>query len=38
MLILLGATNNINISINGPFEVKNGKNEVLGTRVEIIIY
>ncbi|HOZ87239.1 MAG TPA: hypothetical protein PL029_05745, partial [Bacteroidia bacterium] len=35
---LLGATNNINISINGPFEVKNGKNEVLGTRVEIIIY
>ncbi len=35
---LLGATNNINISINGPFEVKNGKNEVLGTRVELIIH
>jgi sensor histidine kinase YesM len=35
---LLGAMNNINISINGPFEVKNGENEVLGTRVELIIH
>lgn len=35
---LLGAMNNINISINGPFELKNAKNEVLGTRVELIIH
>jgi ligand-binding sensor domain-containing protein len=35
---LLGATNNINISINGPYEVKNSKNEVLGTRVELVIH
>lgn len=34
---LLGATNNIHISINGPFEVKDGENRVLGTRVELII-
>ena len=34
---LLGAMNNINISINGPFEVKSAENEVLGTRVELII-
>lgn len=34
---LLGAMNNINISINGPFEIKNAKNDVLGTRVELII-
>jgi ligand-binding sensor domain-containing protein len=35
---LLGATNNINISINGPFEVKDQENKVLGTRVELIIH
>ncbi len=35
---LLGAMNNINISINGPFEVKDAKNKVLGTRVELIIH
>ncbi len=34
---LLGAMHNINISINGPFEVKNAENQVLGTRVELII-
>ena len=34
---LLGAMNNINISINGPFEVKSTENAVLGTRVELII-
>jgi len=34
---LLGAMNNINISIKGPFDVKNAENEVLGTRVELII-
>lgn len=35
---LLGAMNNINISINGPFEIKNHENVVLGTRVELIIH
>ncbi|MBL7922172.1 MAG: histidine kinase [Bacteroidia bacterium] len=35
---LLGAMNNINISINGPFEVKDELNNVLGTRVELIIH
>ncbi len=35
---LLGAMNNINISIKGPFEVKDGLNKVLGTRVELIIH
>ncbi|PBQ32036.1 hypothetical protein CNR22_09730 [Sphingobacteriaceae bacterium] len=35
---LLGAMNNVNITINGPFELKNVKNEVLGTRVELIIH
>jgi len=34
---LLGQMNNVNISINGPFELKGPKNEVLGTRVEMII-
>lgn len=34
---LLGAINNIKISINGPFEIKDSKNAVLGTRVELII-
>lgn len=34
---LLGAMNNINISINGPFEVKSPENVILGTRVELII-
>jgi sensor histidine kinase YesM len=34
---LLGAMNNINISINGPFELKSPDGEVLGTRVELII-
>lgn len=35
---LLGDMNNINISINGPFELKDAENNVLGTRVELIIY
>jgi len=35
---LLGAMSNINISINGPFELKNAENAVLGTRVELIIH
>jgi len=35
---LLGAMNNINISINGPFDVTDGENRVLGTRVELIIH
>lgn len=35
---LLGAMNNINISINGPFDVKDSENAVLGTRVELIIH
>jgi ligand-binding sensor domain-containing protein len=35
---LLEATKNINISINGPFELKNTENKVLGTRVELIIH
>lgn len=35
---LLGATHNINISINGPFEVRGPENQVLGTRVELIIH
>lgn len=35
---LLGAMNNINITINGPFELKDAKNAVLGTRVELIIH
>ncbi len=35
---LLGATNNINISINGPYDVKGPQNEVLGARVELIIH
>ncbi len=35
---LLGAMNNINISIKGPFEVKDAENKVLGTRVELIIH
>ncbi len=35
---LLGAMNNINISIKGPFEVKDALNNVLGTRVELIIH
>lgn len=35
---LLGAMNNINISINGPFDVLDGENKVLGTRVELIIH
>jgi ligand-binding sensor domain-containing protein len=35
---LLEAMSNINISINGPFEVRNAKNEVMGTRVELIIH
>lgn len=35
---LLVATHNINISINGPFEVKDPENRVLGTRVELIIH
>lgn len=35
---LLGAMNNINITINGPFELKDVKNAVLGTRVELIIH
>jgi sensor histidine kinase YesM len=34
---LLAVTNNINISINGPFELKDSNNNVLGTRVELII-
>ncbi|MBS1634894.1 MAG: histidine kinase [Bacteroidetes bacterium] len=34
---LLGKMNNISIEINGPFEVKSAENEVLGTRVELII-
>lgn len=34
---ILGKMNNINISIKGPFEVKSAQNEVLGTRVELII-
>ena len=34
---LLAVTNNINISINGPFELKDADNNVLGTRVELII-
>lgn len=34
---LLGKMNNISISINGPFEVRSAGNEVLGTRVELII-
>lgn len=35
---LLGAMNDINISIEGPFDVKNSKNEVLGTRIDLIIH
>jgi ligand-binding sensor domain-containing protein len=35
---LLGAMNNIKISINGPFEVKGPQNQVLGTKVELIIH
>lgn len=35
---LLGAMNNINISINGPFELKSPEDLVLGTRVELIIH
>lgn len=35
---LLGAMNNVKITINGPFELKNVKNEILGTRVELIIH
>lgn len=35
---LLEVTNNIKISVNGPFDIKNDKNEVLGTRVELIIH
>lgn len=35
---LLGAMNNINITINGPFELKDVKNAVLGTRVELVIH
>lgn len=34
---LLGAMNNINISINGPFELKDPNGGILGTRVELII-
>ncbi len=34
---LFGATNHISISINGPFELKDAENRVLGTRVELII-
>lgn len=34
---LLGQMNNIAITINGPFDVKNAENKVLGTRVELII-
>lgn len=34
---LLGAMSNINISINGPFDLKDSENNVLGTRVELII-
>jgi len=34
---LLGKMNNINISINGPYELKSAENTVLGTRVELII-
>ncbi|WP_317899823.1 two-component regulator propeller domain-containing protein [Aurantibacillus circumpalustris] len=34
---LLAVTNHINISINGPFELKDTENNVLGTRVELII-
>ena len=35
---LLGAMNNINITINGPFELRDAKNAVSGTRVELIIH
>ncbi len=35
---LLEVTNNIKISVNGPFDVKNAQNKVLGTRVELIIH
>lgn len=35
---LLEVTNNIKISVNGPFDVKNELNKVLGTRVELIIH
>ncbi len=35
---LLGAMNNIDISINGPFELKDENGQVLGTRVELIIH
>jgi len=34
---LLSKTNNIHISINGPFDVKDLNGTVLGTRVELII-
>lgn len=34
---LLGEMHNINISINGPFELKNADGQVTGTRVELII-
>lgn len=35
---LLGQTNNITISINGPFDLKNQENDTSGTRVELIIH
>jgi ligand-binding sensor domain-containing protein len=34
---LLGQMNNINITLNGPFDLKNEQNEVIGTRVELIL-
>jgi ligand-binding sensor domain-containing protein len=34
---LLGEMKNTKISINGPFEIKNSDNKVIGTRVELII-
>lgn len=35
---LLGAMNDINISINGPFEIRDAENRITGTRVELIIH
>lgn len=35
---LLGAMNDINISIHGPFDLKDSENRVVGTRVELVIH
>lgn len=34
---LLSAMNNVKITINGPFELKDDQNRVLGTKVELIL-